>query len=55
MLCTMPCRKHHIHDDGISGAIRWDSADLNRGPSVPNARGSAKLPYCPIVVASIID
>ncbi len=26
---------------------RWDSADLNRGPSVPNARGWTKLPYYP--------
>ncbi len=25
----------------------WDSADLNRGPSVPNARGWTKLPYYP--------
>ncbi len=27
--------------------ISWDSADLNRGPSVPNARGWTKLPYYP--------
>ena len=27
--------------------VRWDSADLNRGPSVPNARGWTKLPYYP--------
>lgn len=26
---------------------KWDSADLNRGPSVPNARGWTKLPYYP--------
>ncbi len=27
--------------------VWWDSADLNRGPSVPNARGWTKLPYYP--------
>jgi hypothetical protein len=27
---------------------RWDSADLNRGLSVPNAQGWTRLPYYPI-------
>lgn len=30
--------------------ILWDSADLNRGPSVPNARGWTKLPYYPVLI-----
>ena len=34
---------------------RWDSADLNRGPSVPNARGSTKLPYCPVNGSDVLS
>jgi hypothetical protein len=26
---------------------KWDSADLNRGLSVPNAQGWTRLPYYP--------
>ena len=36
--------------DGHKNVVKkfwWDSADLNRSPSVPNARGWTRLPYYP--------
>jgi len=35
--------------------VWWDSADLNRSPSVPNARGWTRLPYYPKRVSTAID